>query len=133
MYPPAGNSTAQDQGQIDQLIRKLPDAIQEGQDAIVAWIGQFAEYNDNDNLIYDKAAIASSLEQAGYRAVDKNPETVPENPKELAQFIIGRAISNLRRGMPIHPAATHLARNYKKMVSNPLRAIEQSEGEGQIR
>lgn len=93
---------------VAELIEDLPGVIAEGQDALVAWVGEFAAINDDSRIEFDAAAIAEKLEATGLGSFDfdSTPKGVnlfetnggldpSEHQTRLAQVIITKAVGCL--------------------------------------
>jgi hypothetical protein len=112
-----------DQQRITSLVQSLPDAIKSGEAAVVKWVGDFSEVNDNINMNYDKVAIAEALKAAGYKNNGRvgDPE-VKTNPTAFAEWLVGLAINNLEAGIPIHPIAEKFSKDYEQLAGKSGRA-----------
>lgn len=101
----------------NQLVAELQDVLAlQDEGALVAWIGRFADVSDYVGLDYNKQAVATALESAGYvrHQCVGDPEVKTDKTK-FARWLIGQAIDNLRSGMGIHPIATKFAADYLLM------------------
>lgn len=100
------------QKKTNELIAELK-TLSRDDDSIVKWIGAFAEVNDHMDLVYDRAEIINILESAGYKAnAEVGNNAVKNDPSVFARWLIGQAIDNLARNMPIHPMATKFSNDY---------------------
>lgn len=106
---------ALDQAKIDELVDRLENGRM-SEDALVAWVGEFAEINDDIGLNIHKDSVLKALTAAGYK---RNECVGDENVKTVktifAKWLIGQAIDNLENGMPIHPIASNFAKTYSEM------------------
>lgn len=100
--------TIEPQSVIDSLLSQF-DTVMYNEAELVKWIGRFAEFNVYVDLHFDEAALAVKLESAGYfenAEVGRSPDEIKSDKSMLARYLVGQAISNLRKGNPIQPVAT---------------------------
>lgn len=100
---------------IDDLLSELK-SLALTDDSVVSWVGSFAEINDHKDLVYDNSEIISILVSAGYESnAEVGNPAVKTNKATFARWLVGQAIANLERGMPIHPVAEKFSRDYLNM------------------
>lgn len=99
---------------IDNLMSQL-DSVKNNEADLVNWIGEFAEHNEYVGLDFDAIALAVRLENAGYienAEVGRLPNDFKFDKSMLARYLVGQAITNLRKGKPIRPVAAVFAAAY---------------------
>lgn len=106
---------ALDQAKIDEMVERL-EKIRMSEDDLVAWVGKFADINDNIGLNIHSRTVVKALTDAGYRRNEcVGFEEVKTVKTVFAKWLIGQAIDNLESGMPIHPIASNFAKTYARM------------------
>lgn len=106
---------ALDQAKIDEMVERL-EKIRMSEDDLVAWVGKFADINDDIGLNIHSRTVVKALTDAGYRRNEcVGFEEVKTVKTVFAKWLIGQAIDNLENGMPIHPIASNFAKTYAGM------------------
>ena len=102
----------------DQLMSQLMDVAGD-EEQLMSWLSAYsdaADYVGVENK--DFLRVCSILEIHGYVCNDcvGFVESAFENPRVMARYIAGQAISCMRGGMPPHPMTAHFVEKYKILV-----------------
>lgn len=102
----------------DQLMSQLMDVAGD-EERLMSWLSAYsdaADYVGVENKDYVR--VCSILEVHGYVNNDcvGFHESAFANPRVMARYIAGQAISCMRGGMPPHPMTAHFVEKYKILV-----------------
>ncbi len=102
------------QRRTDDLLERLP-AIVNDQSELVKWLASLSHYGDHTGITWSKKFIVEQLEDAGYVQGLHVGRKDFDDPKIMAEYIIGQAIDCLKMGMSPHPITQKFAADYAKM------------------
>ena len=104
------------QRSVNTSLAVLKDIVAD-HDKLMLWLKSFTEDADDIGVQFTKSRLADELEAAGY---DEN-EHVGQKPEwfctreRMAHYIVGQAITCLRRGMGPHPVTLGFVDKYFKL------------------
>lgn len=100
------------------LVARLP-ACTHSESELVAWVGQLADLQWE--MSFDQESVATQFEAVGYRRNDLVTVDGPlTSAIEMARWIIGQAIDQLRRGYGVPPVLSAHAAMYAAMNAAPM-------------
>ena len=102
----------------DQLMSQLMDVAGD-EERLMSWLSAYSDAADHVGVENkDFQLVWSILEVHGYVNNDcvGFAESAFENPRVMARYIAGQAISCMRGGMPPHPMTAHFVEKYKILV-----------------
>ena len=104
---------AKHQQTMNNLIKELPNAVDNGLDAIVDWCGKFAEVSDYTGVLYNKPTVINTLKLAGYAsdAFVGEGEAIKADIDKRGKWIVGQVLSGLSGELGlVHPYNTTICR-----------------------
>lgn len=101
----------------DSLMLSLPSILSERRDALMRWMASFADVADDVDVVKDFPRAIALLEGAGYSASDALGLSKDEykKPAIMCAYIVGQALSCMKRGMPPHPVTIGFVEDYFKL------------------
>jgi len=100
------------QSQVNDLLQSLPQALKNGENETIQWLGKFAA--NNEGTTFDGPAIASMLKGAGYRSgAYINDPLVKTDRKVCAEWVIGQCIRVLDHGQEVPFFVSSFAWQYR--------------------
>ena len=102
----------------DQLMSQLMDVAGD-EERLMSWLSAYSDAADHVGVENkDFLRVCSILEVHGYVNNDcvGFDESEFANPRVMARYIAGQAISCMRGGMPPHPMTAHFVEKYKILV-----------------
>lgn len=106
----------------DQLMSQLIDVAGD-EERLMSWLSAYSDAADHVSVENkDYVRVCSVLEIHGYVNNDcvGFEKSEFENPRMMARYIAGQAISCMRGGMPPHPMTAHFVEKYKILVQKKL-------------
>ena len=106
----------------DACMAGLEDAAGD-QTRLIAWLIEYSGVADDTTIKTDYPSVLTALEAAGYRenahvTRPGQPKADFTDPSVMAEYVVGQAISALRKGMGPHPNMTHkFGTDYLEMVA----------------
>lgn len=110
------------QAKHDAIMADLPEAVGD-QTRLIEWLIEYSDVADNINVTKNLSGVIAALEAAGYRenahvTRPGQPKADFTDPSVMAEYVVGQAISALRKGMGPHPNMTHkFGTDYLEMVA----------------
>lgn len=104
------------QRSVNTSLAVLKDIVAD-HDKLMLWLKSFTEDADDIGVQFTKSRLADELEAAGY-AENEHVGQKPEwfcTRKRMAHYIVGQAITCLRRGMGPHPVTGGFVDEYFKL------------------
>ena len=101
----------------ENLKGRLPINTEKNQGELLDWLDKFTPLADDIEIKFDRAALASKLEEAGFienESVGMNPGWFDTREK-MARWILGQVINCLKKGMPPHPIMTSFIEKYREL------------------
>jgi len=109
----------------NELIKGLPEAIAAGDDAVVKWVGEFAENSAYTNISYDKQQVLNQLKgKYGDIPVCSDAELAAGGRQMQAKQIIRGAMEGLEKYGAMHQITTILSNRYIAEVPVQLASVE---------
>ena len=113
----------------DQLMSQIMNVAGD-EERLMSWLSAYSDAADHVGVKNkDFLQVCSILEIHGYVSkdcvgVDKSAFA---NPRVMARWIAGQAISCMRAGMPPHPMTSHFVEKYQSLVQkNPVDTVAES-------
>ncbi|MCA9803011.1 MAG: hypothetical protein KC777_13665 [Cyanobacteria bacterium HKST-UBA02] len=103
------------QERMDRLIAEFPDRLQSGEDAVVAWLADFARLNDQMDIACNRLALAEQLLNAGYSSESSGDERITfdkHGPAAFRRRLIEFALFFLESDKPVPAGASRYADYY---------------------
>lgn len=103
------------QQHMDMLVTDLPQRLEDGRDSTVAWIGAFSKAADNLHIGYNRNAVISAFEGAGYDKSLVNDQT--QSATGFGNRIIGATLEQLEQVGTVHPGMSKQCAEYAHLSS----------------
>lgn len=103
------------QARMDRLIAEFPDCLKSGEEAVVAWLGEFARLNDAMDVTCNRLALAERLHTAGYDSQSSGEERITiekHGPEAFRRRLIEFALFFLETDRPVPAGASRYADYY---------------------
>lgn len=115
MHGTAQQRNATMQQHMDMLMTDLPQRLEDGRDSTVAWIGAFSKAADNIHIGYNRNAVVSAFEGAGYDKSLVNDQT--QSAAGFGNRIIGATLEQLAQVGTVHPGMSKQCAEYARLSS----------------
>ena len=105
------------QAAVNSQLANLPDW--KDLDSIIKWLEVFAKYADDSGVNFDKSALCSWFEKAGFKKNQHvgEPPAFFKTKQALGEWIVGQVMSCLDMEMPPHPITIKFAQDYFALKS----------------
>ncbi|MGD9683666.1 MAG: hypothetical protein AB7W16_21075 [Candidatus Obscuribacterales bacterium] len=103
------------QARMDELIAIFPSRLESGEEAVVAWLADFARLNDSMDITYDRLALAAKLQAAGYSSESSGDERITlekHGPEAFRKRLIEFALYFLETDRAVPAGASRYADYY---------------------
>jgi len=100
---------------MDRLIAEFPERLKSGEDAVVAWLADFARLNDYMDIACNRLGLARMLQNAGYDSESSGDERITldkHGPEAFRRRLIEFALHFLESDKPVPTGASRYAEYY---------------------